>query len=113
MEKFMVIYQAPEEFMEQAATSSPEDMKKGMEQWMVWAEKCGDGLVDMGTPLGGGQKLLPDGSSANSSGQAVGYSVLQAENLDAAKAMLQGHPHLAWNGACKIEVYQMMPVPGQ
>ena len=112
MKKYIVIYHAPAEAMQPNENASEEDMKKGMEQWMVWAEKCGDGLVDMGTPLGGGQKLLPDGSSKNSSGQAVGYSVLQAENMDAAKAMLMGHPHLAWNGACVIEVYQLMPLPG-
>ena len=29
----------------------------GMEPWMAWAERCGDGLVDMGTPLGGGRKV--------------------------------------------------------
>ena len=47
-----------------------------------------------------------------SSWQVVGYSILQAENIDDAKALLDGHPHLAWDGACEIEVHEVMPLPG-
>ena len=57
MKKFFVIYTAPASYREQMQNSSPDDMKKGMEQWEVWAKKCGNGLVDMGTPLGGGKKI--------------------------------------------------------
>jgi hypothetical protein len=34
-------YHAPVDFMDQAGTSSPEEMKKGMDAWMAWAKKCG------------------------------------------------------------------------
>ena len=30
-----------------------------------------------------------------------------------AKALLEGHPHLGWNGACEIEVHEAMPPPRQ
>ena len=112
MKKYIVIYHAPEELMAQSANSTPEEMEKGMEPWMVWAAKCGDQLVDLGAPLMGGQKLLPDGKIENSIREVAGYSVLQAENMEEAKALLDGHPHLAWDGACEIEVHEVMPLPG-
>ena len=66
MKEFIVIYHAPAELMKQNANSDPEEMKKGMVAWMVWAGKCGDKLVSMGAPLIGGIKLNPGGSSAAS-----------------------------------------------
>lgn len=112
MKKYMVIYHAPEDFMTQSVNSSPEDMEKGMEDWMEWAAKCGDKLLDMGNPLMGGQKLLPDGNILSSTRGVAGYSFLQAENIDDAKSLLTGHPHLAWNAACEIEVHEIAPMPG-
>jgi len=110
MKKFIVIYHAPVSAMEQMADASPEDMKKGMEPWMDWAKKCGSGLVDMGIPLGGGQKLTKSGSSPSDK-NVVGYSILQAEDMEGAKALLKGHPHLEWTAGCEIEVHESMPLP--
>lgn len=112
MKSFIVIYHAPIEAMQQTAQSSPEEMAKGMEAWMQWAKKCGEQLVDMGKPLMGGQAINPDGSSVASTREVCGYSILQAEDMEEAKKLLEGHPHLAWNGACAIEVHEAMPMPG-
>jgi len=98
--------------MEKMHDSSPEEMKKGMEAWMVWAEKCGSGLVDMGTPLGNAQKLTETGSSP-SVNNVMGYSVLQAESMEGAKKLLKGHPHLGWGKGCEIEVLESLPKPGK
>lgn len=111
MKKFIVIYHAPQGFSKQEAT--PEDMQKGMEAWMAWAKKCGNQLIDLGSPLGGGQELNPDGSSKASSHGVAGYSVVQAEDLTAAKKLFDGHPHLAWAAGCTIEIHECMPLPGQ
>lgn len=78
--------------------ATPEDMKEGMEAWMVWAKAWGDGLVEFGTPLGGGQKLTKSGSSPSDKG-VVGYSILQAEDMEATTALLKNHPHTDWGGA--------------
>lgn len=112
MKKFIVIYHAPLDAMQQMANVPIEEQAKGMEAWMAWAKKCGNKLVDMGAPLMGGQALNPDGTSKNSNKEVSGYSVLQAENMDEAKKLLQGHPHLGWNAACSIEVHETMPLPG-
>jgi hypothetical protein len=110
MKKFIVIYHAPGSAMEQMQNATPEEMKKGMEPWMVWAKKCGSGLVEMGTPLGGGQKLTKSGSSPSDK-DVCGYSILQAEDMEEAKALLAGHPHLEWTSGCEIEVHESMPMP--
>ena len=111
MKNFVVIYHAPASFMEQAQNATPEEMQKGMKAWMEWAAKCGDALVDFGAPLAGGQKLSTSGSSPSDK-DVAGYSILQAEDMDGAKALLQGHPHLEWTAGCEIEVHEAMPPPG-
>lgn len=112
MKKFIVIYHAPVDAMQQTEGSSKEDMDNGMEAWMAWARKCGDNLVDLGTPLGNGQKLFPGGASADSDRQVAGYSILQADNLEEAEGLLKDHPHLQWNSACEIEIHESLALPG-
>jgi hypothetical protein len=112
MKKFIVTYHAPIDLMQQTGESTPEEMEKGMEAWMAWAGKCGDKLVDFGTPLANGLKLKPGGGSQKSESQVCGYSILQAESLEDAQELLSDHPHLAWNSVCEIEVHESMPTPG-
>ena len=110
MKKFLVIYHTPAGFKKQ--DSSPEDMAEGMKAWMTWAEKCGSHLLDMGSPLGNGTALSPDGKSSASKQDVAGFSVLQAENMEAAKKLLDGHPHLSWDASCSIEIHEYLPMPG-
>ena len=39
----------------------------------------------------------------------TGYSVVQANNIDAVKLILVGHPHFMMPNA-RIEVFEMMPM---
>lgn len=113
MKKFMILYLAPMDAMKQMANSTPEDQKKGMDEWMNWAQKCGDKLVDMGTPLANEQLLTPDGKTKQSNTEVTGYSILQAENMEEAKDLLKGNPHISgWNAECSIDVTEFMPMPG-
>lgn len=111
LKKFMVIYYAPSEATKQMEGKSEEEMKEGMKPWMEWAEKCGEGLLDMGRPLGNGMSVTESGVSPSEK-DVVGYSVLQAEDMDEAVEMLKGHPHLGWAEGCEVEVYEAMPLPG-
>ena len=90
--------------------ADPEQKKEGMKPWMAWVEKIGDGLVDLGTPLGSGQKITSSGVS-DSDTAVTGYSILQADSMDAAVAMLKDHPHLQWVAGCDSEVHECMPLP--
>ena len=112
MKKFIVLYQAKPELMQQMSQSTPEEQAKGMEEWMNWAKKCGDKLVDLGAPLTNAMKILPDGKSSTGNNDVAGYSVLQASSLDEAKSLLKGHPHLTWDASCSIEIHETMPIPG-
>ncbi len=113
MKKFIVTFHAPASAMEQMgqmSTASAEEQKKAVAPWMEWAERCGSALVDPGSPLMGGQTLSKSGSSPSDKG-VVGYSILQAEDMEAAKAMLESHPHLEWMAGCEIDVHETMHGP--
>ena len=110
MARFLVTYHAPASTWAAMNNATPEEMQEGMKPWMAWAEKCGDALVDFGTPLGGGQVLRKSGSSASDARFTVGYSWLQADDIEGAKALLVGHPHLEWAEGCEIEVHESTPM---
>lgn len=107
----MVLYHAPVGAAEQMKNASPEDAKKGMEPWFAWKEKVGEGMVDMGTPLGNSHKVTKSGASAGKS-TVVGYSILQADSMDEAAEMLKDHPHLEWMNGCEVEIHESLPLPG-
>ena len=109
MKKFMLLYLAPQP-AEEHMSADPEEMKKTMEPWMAWKEKYGDAIVDFGVPLGKGANVGKGGGSDRKT-QVGGYSIIQAENIDAAKALVVDHPFLMGEGA-SVEVLEMMPVPG-
>lgn len=110
VKKFVVLYVAPQSAQEQMAESSPEAAQEGMKAWMEWAGRAGDGIVDMGNPLGSGMELTATGASETTTGVA-GYGIIQAEDLSGAQALLDGHPHLMMPGA-SIQVYESLDLPG-
>ena len=82
-----------------------------MQEWMGWAERVGDGMVDFGTPLGGGVRVSPAGTSP-SEREVSGYSIIEADDLEAALDLARNHPHLNMPGGCEIEVHEVQPIPG-
>ena len=111
MTKFMFVYHAPMSPAD-AAPPDPDQMQAVMDQWMAWAGKVGDGMVDFGTPLANGVRVAADGSTSPSTREVAGYSILEADDLDGALALAKGHPHLNMPGGCEIEVHEALPVPG-
>ena len=113
MKKFLVTYHAPVSALQQMSNASPEEQAKGMEMWMQWAGRVGNKMVDMGAPLMNGTQLGVGGSSKASDKQVTGFSIIQAESLDEAKALLAGHPHTSgWSPDATIEVHESVPMPG-
>ncbi|MBT2553368.1 YciI family protein [Arthrobacter sp. ISL-5] len=110
MTKFVVLYAAPQSAQSQMAESSPEAAQEGMKAWMEWAARAGDGIVDMGNPLGPGKEVTTAGTSDTNT-HVGGYGILQAEDMDGALALLEGHPHLMMPGA-SIQVYEALDIPG-
>jgi len=113
MKKFLVTYHAPIESMAQMATATPEQQAEGMKLWTNWFHKLGDKIVDMGAPLMNSQSLSPNGSYSPSQKQFCGYTVIQAESLDEAKSLMEGHPHTSgWNQQATLEVHETIQMPG-
>ena len=107
MKKFMILYMAPVS-AEQQVNVSAEEMKKGMEPWLAWFKKCGKAIIDQGNPLGNGVNITKTASSKGKT-QVTGYSIVQATDIEAAKAMVKDHPHLMLPKA-SIEVLEIMPM---
>lgn len=89
MKNVVVLYIAPQSAQAQMAESSPEAAQEGMKAWMAWAERAGDGIVNLGAPLGAGNEITATGSSDTNTGMG-GYTILQAEDLAGAESLLEG-----------------------
>lgn len=111
MTRFVVLAFAPMSALEKMKDMIPEQTAQGMKLWMEWAERCGDGLVDLGSPLGNGREIRKD-DSGPSRKEVAGYMILEAENMDGAMALLENHPHLSWDEGCSFEMYEALPLPG-
>lgn len=108
MAKYLVLYRSKVSAAEQMEGASPEDAQAGMEAWMQWAGIVGDAMVDMGSPL---QTVASVGGSSDGT-HIGGFSILEADSADAAKGLVDGHPHLMSPGDPSIEVLEFLPVPG-
>ena len=104
MAEFLVLYRAATTATEQMAAGTPEQAQAGMDAWMAWAQRAGDAVVDLGSPL---NVVEPGGDAGDPIG---GFSVLQAEDADALGKVLDGHPHAAMGGT--IEVLEFLAMPG-
>ncbi len=111
MAKYMFIYHAPMTPAE-ATPPTPEQIQEVMGAWNAWAGRVGEGLIDFGAPLAGGMRVAADGSTSPSTRDVAGYSILEADDLEAALALAKGHPHLSMPGGCEIEVHEAQAVPG-
>ncbi|WP_061961552.1 YciI family protein [Demequina flava] len=109
MPRYVFIYHAPPMPTDMAPPSA-EEGKAMMDAWYAWAQKVGDDLEDLGVPLGGGQHVTPGGVQ-DSTREVAGYSILNADSMDAALDLAKVHPHLNMPGGCTIEVHEAMPLP--
>ena len=80
-----------------------------MAAWTAWFGELGSALKDGGNPFTGQAKsIASDGSVGEGAGSASGYSILEADSLDAAVAMAKGCPVL--QGGATISVYETFKV---
>ncbi len=108
MAKFLMLYKGEATDM---SDMSPEQAGEVMAKWAAWMGKVGPAVADIGTPLGAGSSVLDNGSEGTA-GSLTGYSIIEASDMAAAKALTDGHPFLSDNdGLFAIDIYEMMPVP--
>lgn len=85
----------------------PEDeevIAKEMAAWGAWFESLGDAVVDGGNPFSQAKTVAEDGSVTDGGGAnpMTGYSIVQADGIDAAVAMAKGCPGLANGGEVEV-----------
>lgn len=108
MPNYMMVYKGEATDM---ADMTPEEGEAVLAKWGAWMEAVGPALKDVGSPFGPGRSMVDDGTSGDAV-SLTGYSIVEADSLDAASALTEGHPYLAEGaGNYSIEVFELMPVP--
>lgn len=87
---------------------TPEEGEKVMAAWMAWFQGMGDAVVQPGNPVGMSKTVSAAGVSDDGGANPLsGYSVVSADNLDAACEMARGCPMVA-NGSGSVEVAELL-----
>jgi hypothetical protein len=98
MPKYVLTYHGgsgmPETEAEQAAV---------MEAWGAWFGELGEAVVDGGNPVSRTVTIAPDGSASDGGDNPItGYSLLNADDMDAAVKMAGGCPVLEGGGSVAV-----------
>jgi hypothetical protein len=110
MTQFMMVYKGEATDM---ADMSEEEGAAVMAKWGTWMEKVGPALSDVGTPFGPASSLVDDGTSGTAL-SLTGYSIVEADDMNSARALADGHPYLSeGKGDYAIDIFELMPVPFQ
>lgn len=71
--------------------------------WNEWLEATGDAMLDPGAPVGATMTVRPDGSVAGAPADALsGYSIVEADDMEAALAIAKGCPVLLDGGSVEV-----------
>jgi hypothetical protein len=78
--------------------------------WGAWFESMGDAVVDGGNPFNpAAEAQIKNGKVAMDKTSLAGYSVIKAENHEAAVTMAMSCP-MAKNDNAWVSVYETMPM---
>jgi hypothetical protein len=106
MAKFLFIYRSTGESMR---NMSPEEMQKNMQKWGAWIAEgmqkgwmldAGDGLTQEGLVVKG--KVVTDGPFVEAKELVGGFSIVQAETVEAAAKLANGCPGLQTGGSVEV-----------
>jgi hypothetical protein len=104
--KFLFIYRGRNEA---GATLSPDEMQQMLQKWSAWiTEALSKGwMLDAGDALTGegrvvGAKVVTDGPFVESKEVVGGFSIIQADTIDAAAKLAKGCPGLLSGGTVEV-----------
>ena len=107
MSKFLFLYRGPATPMEDF---TPEQSAEQMQAWGAWMGKLGSARADPGAPFGARTTVSDDGTSPAASDQN-GYSIVEADSLEAARGFTDGHPFLTeGKGRFTVEIFELVPM---
>ena len=106
MAQFIYLYRGPAPMSD----PTPEQAAQRMAAFSAWMEKLGAALVNVGSPFGMSMSVRDDGTEGTA-GDLIGYSVVEADDLAAAKRFTDGLPFFAdSHGKCAVEIYELLPI---
>lgn len=82
-----------------------------MAAWGKWYEKIGPAIVDGGNPVGRAKTVASTGRVTNGGGKnpVTGYTIVKAEDIDAAARLSKGCPILKSGGSVEVcETFDVM-----
>lgn len=99
MAKYMVIYTGG-----MGMAASPEQQQQIMADWGAWYDRMGSSIVDGGAPFGEAKHLTGDGVDDGHIGDtaATGYTIIEADSLEAAASACEDHPHIEHGGQVQV-----------
>jgi hypothetical protein len=107
MSKYIFLYRGPASPMDQM---SEDEQKSSMEAWGAWIGRLGPTLTDVGNPFGARAAVADDGASP-APGDLNGYSIVEAADLDAARALTENHPFLSeGKGRFTVDIFELVPM---
>lgn len=88
---------------------TPEEGERVMAAWGAWFEDMGAAVVQPGNPVGLSKTVSSSGVADNGGSNPIsGYSVVQADTIDAACDMAKGCPIVDSGGSIEVaEVVEM------
>ena len=101
MKKFLLVVYG-------AVAESEAQRSAGMGEMAAWYGSLGSALVDPGAPFVGGRTVTDDGVGDAIGPNATGYSMLQADSMEAATALVQGCPLLKHGRM--LTVFETLPM---
>ena len=84
--------------------ASPEAGAESMARWQAWVAELGAAMVDPGTPLGPSHRIAAAGAAEEGGSPLIGFSVVRADDLEAALRLARACPYLEMG---TIEVAEM------
>jgi hypothetical protein len=107
MAKFIYLYRGPATPM---SDLTPEQGADRMAAFGAWMAKVGAALVDGGSPFGSSASVRDDGTEGPA-GDLIGYTLVEADDLAAAKALTNDLPFLSGSdGKCAVEIFELLPM---
>jgi len=81
-----------------SAPDSPEAAAMMLAAFQAWASGVGDKMIDPGAPLGAARAVTAEGAEPAEGTGPGGYTLLRADDMDAAVALVADHPFVARGG---------------
>jgi hypothetical protein len=91
--------------------SNPEEANKHFTKYMEWLASLGDAVISPTIPLKDTHTVSPDGTIGEGGSSAMsGFSIIEAESIEAALSIAQACPFLEIGGSLEVSELMQMPV---